>query len=143
MKRLLFVATLLALCIGIGILWRFRIEPDLLVKRSRFDQMTRIEEGIIRFSTDKQRLPINLQEVVDAKYLPSVSSIYACALKYGTHSPPSISFENSDYILFSTTNETMIYLQPAEVARIAARYRFAHISTNRLFAVVRSDTRIE
>jgi len=142
LKRALAITAVLLLYIVIGAFWHFRIKPDLLAKRSRYDQIWQIEEGIIRFTTKHQRLPQSLEELVDGKYLPPVSSIYACALKYGSHSPPPIAFHASDYLLVSRTNTAMIYPRPEIMEIIARRYRFASITSNRLTCVVWSGTRL-
>lgn len=136
MKRSYFLVgsvLLVLILIAAGMYWRYEVEPALLLKKVREDQMVTIEEGVCRFDEKNGHLPTNMIETVNAGFLPKRSNVYACALKYETFQPPEIGFEDSDYLLIGTLDEVVVLVKPEVVQMIKQNPRYSHISS-RLFS---------
>lgn len=101
-------AVAVVLLAALYVLWQVRVEPRLLVSKTRFGNMMKISWGIMRFDTDAGRLPTNLAEVVAADLLPDRSTIYACPMKHHSLWVSERSYRDAEYDFSFATNEVLI-----------------------------------
>lgn len=132
MKRSYFLhggVLFVLILIAVAMFWRYEVEPALLLKEVRGNQMVTIEEGVCRFDEKYGRLPTNILEAVNAGFLPKRSTAYACALKYETFQPPEIGFADSDYLLVGSFEQVAVLVKPELVQVIKRNPRFSRISS--------------
>lgn len=67
--------------IGLWAFYKFIAKPEFEIANAEL-QRDMIFNGIYLFNHQKGRLPVNLEEVVKAGYLPESSNIYYCPMKH-------------------------------------------------------------
>jgi len=88
--------------------WHFKLEPVLLVNKTRYGNMLWLSWAIQEFDTKHGRLPKSLQEMVNDKSLPAEGRIYFSCMKHQSLILKKIPYEQCEFDLRFETNRVVI-----------------------------------
>ena len=87
------------LCAGAGAFWYFILQPNLLLEVTYYQHMQRIGDGIIQFNMARKRMPISLEELVAADFLPREGELYYNPMKHFSPEGKILSYLYCEYEL--------------------------------------------
>jgi hypothetical protein len=100
--------------ISFGIFWHNHLKPYVLYQKTRDFNMHGIGEGIALFNGKNNRLPKDIDEVVQAGFLPEKSELYYCPVKHNSLFSKELPYWKCEFEISFDPNIVVIHI-PREV----------------------------
>jgi hypothetical protein len=133
---------ILSLVGGCLILAHYLFWPDLLLKRTRYFQMSAIEKAVRLYNERHQSPADSLEVLVRAGLLPERSRLYSCCARFRSLRPPIAGYSEGDYEVIRGTNGVFVAVKPSTLQIILKHPEFRRIKTNKFAAWVDDAERI-
>lgn len=125
---------ILSLVGGCLIVAHYLFSPDLLLKRTRYFQMSSIEKAVRLYNERHPSPADSLEDLVRAGLLPERSRLYSCCARFRSLRPPVAGYSEGDYEVIRGTNGVFVVVKPSTLQIILKHPEFRRVYTNR-FAV--------
>lgn len=116
--RVTVVTALAVLSLSFGA-WYYIIKPTVIVSLTTKSHLFRLSEAVVGFNTQSNRLPATVNELVGARLLPEVGSVYFCPLIHDSLRSRALHFTNTEFE-FRFTQSNVVICVP-ELVCIAKR----------------------